>query len=252
MHAVFERFYCHQCRLWRRQGPRFLAPLEWILLRSTSIYPCIYPWVCPCIHGSRISGHYTITVLTTVVNHNSIQSPNIFSMEFHGMTWNLWMHETPYDSWNSMAAWSCMKFHGIHWIPWTPWNSMLHNFASDAFSSIKGKRQNAQQFQHEQASKLWYSAQNLGWFQLALVYWKFWAPYGGSVCETAFVPARWWRPLGRVIFKAHGVGELLLSPQTLGLSLPHCTARSRAWFTKPRSMKMPPDLFSEATLRSTI
>ena len=151
-----------------------------------------------------------------------------------------------------MAPWSCMKLHGIHGIPWIPWNSMLHNFASGAISSIKGRRKNAQQFQHEQTSKLWYSAQNLGWFQLVLVYWKFWAPYGGSVCETTFVPARWWRPLGRVIFKAHGVGELLLSPQALGLPLPHCTARPRSWFTKPRSVKMPPDLFSKAPLKSAI
>ena len=165
------------------------------------------------------------------------------------------------------GIYECMKLLTIHGIPWpheVVWNSMeyigFHEFHGIPCYTIlllmplaaSKERQNAQQFQHEQASKLWYSAQNLGWFQLALVYWKFWAPYGGSVCETAFVPARWWRPLGRVIFKAHGVGELLLSPQTLGLPLPHCTARPRSWFTKPRSMKMSPDLFSKAPLKSAI
>ena len=150
-----------------------------------------------------------------------------------------------------MAPWSCMKLHGIHGIPWIPRNSLLHNYASRAFSSIKGKRTNAQQFQHEQPCKLWYSAQNLGWIQLALIYWEFWAPYGGSVCKTTFVLARWWRPLGRVIFKARRLGGRLLSPQALGPSLPHCTARPRPRFTKTRSMKMPPDLFSNTPSKPT-
>ena len=58
--------------------PSILAPLESILLRSTSIYPCIYPWVCLCIHPGGIHGliygyiHGLSVDVSMVISHSDM------------------------------------------------------------------------------------------------------------------------------------------------------------------------------------